>query len=222
VGPADGEAVGKVGDDAVYHASLSPVAYREILTDNGLKVESFVIDDPHCNHQSVLLARKAAPAAARIRPFRDEDVTVLAQILHDAVHRIGARDYSPEQCAAWSPVPPAPAAFLARVRGSHRVFVAVDAGDRPLGFIELESDGHIDCFYCRPDVAGSGVGAALYRHLEEAARADGIGALHVEASEAAKRFFSRQGFSLGPRRDFERNGVAIHNFTMTKRLTEQP
>lgn len=62
VGPSDGEVDGQVGGDTVYHASLSPVEYRETLAANGLKVESFVIDDPDCLGHTVLLARKTAPA----------------------------------------------------------------------------------------------------------------------------------------------------------------
>jgi len=218
VGPAEGEVGGRVGDDAVYHASLSPVAYREILAANGLTVENFVIDDPDCDRHTVLLARKAAPAAARIRLLRDQDVPALVRLFHDAVQEIGSRDYTAEQVAAWSPAPPDPAAFLARVRDGRQVYVAVDADDEPLGFIELEADGRIDCFYCRPDVAGSGVGAALYAHLEDTAVAQGFDALNVEASEAARRFFERRGFALLHRRDFQRRGVALHNYKMAKRL----
>jgi len=102
--------------------------------------------------------------------------------------------------------------------GDHLVYVAVDAGDQPTGFIELQPDGHIDCFYRDPEHAGSGVGAALDDHLEDQARRQGITRLWVEASDAAKRFFLRQGFGVLERREFARNGVTLHNWAMEKHL----
>lgn len=60
VGPSDGEADGHVGDDRVYHASLSFDAYESILAAAGLRVVDFVAEDPACDFHSVLLARRAA------------------------------------------------------------------------------------------------------------------------------------------------------------------
>ena len=154
----------------------------------------------------------------RVRAFEPRDAADWGRIFHDAVHRIGARDYSPEQCAAWSPEPAPAAAVRARAADGRRIWVAVDGQDVAQGFIEMEADGHIDCFYLAPEVAGSGVGAALYAVLEAEARKSGILSLCVEASEAARRFFLRQGFRDEGRRDFERRGVMIHNYAMTKAL----
>ncbi len=58
VGPAAGEVVGRVGDDTVYHASLAPEEYRSILERNDIGVVAFVAEDPECDRQSVLLAKK--------------------------------------------------------------------------------------------------------------------------------------------------------------------
>lgn len=154
----------------------------------------------------------------RVRLYRPRDASALSTIFHDAVHQIGRRDYSAEQLAAWSAAPVPAEKFDARVSDGRTVFVAVDHADRPLGFIELEDNGHIDCFYCSPDYAGTGVGDALYRTLEDAATARGLRGLHVEASEAARRFFLKHAFSDDGRRDFVHNGTAIHNYAMSKRL----
>ena len=56
VGPDDGEALGRVGDGAVYHASLSPAEYAARLDKSGLTVAGFVPEDPACGGHSVLLA----------------------------------------------------------------------------------------------------------------------------------------------------------------------
>lgn len=58
VGPEAGEVGGHVGDDPVYHSSLDPKDYREILASHGVDVTAFVAEDPDCERQTVLLARK--------------------------------------------------------------------------------------------------------------------------------------------------------------------
>lgn len=58
VGPEVGEVGGHVGDDPVYHSSLDPKDYREILASHGVDVTAFVAEDPDCERQTVLLARK--------------------------------------------------------------------------------------------------------------------------------------------------------------------
>lgn len=58
VGPAATEAVGRVGDDPIYHASLSPEEYRDRLADLGLDIIRFVAEDPACDYASVLLSQK--------------------------------------------------------------------------------------------------------------------------------------------------------------------
>ncbi|MFV1591360.1 GNAT family N-acetyltransferase [Phaeobacter sp. JH20_36] len=154
----------------------------------------------------------------QIREFRAEDAAAVAQIFHAAVHGVARQDYTAAQCAAWSPEAAPATVWQSRALDGRVIFVAADGRDQPQGFIELEQDGHIDCFYCHPDVAGTGVGVALYRQLEIRARDLGLKILYVEASEAAKRFFTRQGFSDEGRRDFERRGVMLHNYRMTKSL----
>ena len=153
-----------------------------------------------------------------IRAFRPGDAPALARIFHAAVHRVGGRHYSPEQLKAWAPVVPDPQGFVERAADGRILLVAADEDDRPLAYGDLERNGHIDHLYCRPDVAGTGVASALYDRLEAAAGDGGIGRLHVEASEPARRFFLRKGFILLERREVTWAGVALHNFAMEKRL----
>jgi len=58
VGPTSGEVAGHVGDDAVYHASLSPQEYTQRLDALGLDMLDFVKEDPAAWGRTVLLARK--------------------------------------------------------------------------------------------------------------------------------------------------------------------
>jgi putative acetyltransferase len=166
---------------------------------------------------STLLPQDPTPRIT-VRPFAHRDASALALIFHRSVREVGRRGYTQAQVEAWSPAPVPAEVFLSRVTDGRKVFVAVNGDDTPLGFIELEANGHIDRFYCRPDVVGTGVGSALYGCLERAALDMGLSLLLVEASEVARDFFLRRGFRLIRRQDFERNGIAIHNYVMDKSL----
>lgn len=58
VGPDAGEVQGTVGDEAVYHASLSPADYATCLEANGLRLTGFLAEDPETNRHTVMMARK--------------------------------------------------------------------------------------------------------------------------------------------------------------------
>src|SRR4051794_5021879 len=154
----------------------------------------------------------------KVRPYKPEDAPALVALFHAAVHEVGRLYYSQAQVNAWAPGVPDPDSFRARAADGRTLLVAVDEDDRPLAYGDLEEDGHIDHLFCRPDVAGTGVTAALYEGLEAAARERGIDLVYVEASEPARRFFVRRGFDMVGRRDFEIAGVAIHNFEMEKTI----
>jgi len=56
VGPSEGEVLGTVEGEAVYHASLSIDEYERRFSDAGLTIADFVANDPRCGDHSVLLA----------------------------------------------------------------------------------------------------------------------------------------------------------------------
>tara|TARA_R110002020_G_scaffold25240_3_gene82274 strand:- start:4303 stop:4926 length:624 start_codon:yes stop_codon:yes gene_type:complete len=58
VGPQAGEPIGRVGDDPIYHSSLSPSEYESILAGLGLDILQFAKEDPGCDYHTVLLAQK--------------------------------------------------------------------------------------------------------------------------------------------------------------------
>ena len=62
VGPAAGEVVGRVGDEAVYHASLDPDDYRALFAQHGLQVVHFVTEDATCGGHSIVVAVAGQPA----------------------------------------------------------------------------------------------------------------------------------------------------------------
>ena len=58
IGFKEGEAIGNIGGEAVYHASLSAEVYRELLNDLGMNVIDIVLNDTTCGGASIVLARK--------------------------------------------------------------------------------------------------------------------------------------------------------------------
>lgn len=153
-----------------------------------------------------------------IRPARESDAEAMALVYEQAVRAIGPRDYSEAQIAVWIGQGARAERFRERLSDGRRCWVAVDADDRALAFIDLEADGHIDFLYVAPDLAGMGVAERLLTELEAVARSMNLARLHVEASEAARRFFLKRGYAETARRDFEVDGVAIHNYAMERAL----
>lgn len=153
-----------------------------------------------------------------LRPYREADAASLAIVFERAVRTIASRDYSSAQIAAWIGTESREARFREKMADGRRCWVAVDEDDHVTAFVDLEANGHIDFLFADPDVAGRGVTTALLDVLEQAARKDGVSRLWVEASEPARRFFLKRGYSVVQRRDFEIGGVSIHNYAMELRL----
>jgi putative acetyltransferase len=153
-----------------------------------------------------------------IRRYTSADASAVGDIFRRAIAVIGARDYTPAQVAAWAGPEGTAERLGARLRDGRLALVATDGDDRVLAFGDLEADGHIDFLYAAPEAAGTGVVSVLYDALEAAARERGVVRLYTEASEAARRFFLKKGFTVLHRRDFEVRGVPIHNYAMAKAL----
>ena len=65
VGHEDGEVLGVVEGERVYHSSLDPDEYRERLDTLGFTDIVFVAEDPECDFHSVLLASKPPQSMAQ-------------------------------------------------------------------------------------------------------------------------------------------------------------
>jgi len=154
----------------------------------------------------------------KIRPFQIGDSEALAELFHSSVHQVGSLDYSSAQISVWSPQKPSASQYVEQASDGRIFLVAVDENDQPIGYGDLESSGHIDHLYCHPDFLGTGVGRAIYQQLERLAKEQGISCIYVEASEAARRLFERQGFLMAKRVEQMIDGVQIHNYEMTKNI----
>lgn len=65
-GPRNGEVLGTLCGDPLYHASLDPQEYRDLLEAHGFRVLVYRSEDPDCGRHTVWLAqREASPPGNR-------------------------------------------------------------------------------------------------------------------------------------------------------------
>ena len=152
----------------------------------------------------------------RIRDYAPADALPLIEVFRASVREIARADYSDAQVRAWAPDEIDETRWTA-ARASARTFVAERDGV-PVGFIDLEPDGHIVMLFVHPAEQRRGTAAALLARLEEAAREARIARLHTEASITARGFFERHGFSVLTPQTVEVRGHRFLNYRMAKEL----
>lgn len=152
------------------------------------------------------------------RPYRKEDGPDLLALFRDTIRRVNARDYAPDQIRAWTSDDIQVTTWNARFEGRY-VVIAEEAG-RPVGFAELEPDGHIDRVYVSADHQGQGIGSALLAAVVDEARRLGLDTLVVEASITARPFFGAQGFTVVAPQVVMCRGVEFVNYRMELALPE--
>jgi putative acetyltransferase len=157
----------------------------------------------------------AGVSTIKIRDVRADDAEAIIEIFRSSVRIIARRDYTQDQVLAWAPDD----INIAGWRGyaTRRAFLAEDERG-PVGFADLEADGHVDMMYVHPRCQGKGVASALLSHLELIARGLGIRELYTEASITARLFFERRGFQLVEQQVVSTRGQNFINFRMKKLL----
>ena len=151
-----------------------------------------------------------------VREVEPGDLAQIPRLFYETVRRVNARDYTPEQTAAWAYEVLTPAAWEKRLAGRHTL--VADRQGKVLGFAEWKDDGHVDCFYVHHEHQGEGVGRALLAAVEVGASIAGLQELRTEASVTARPFFERRGFEMVAPQNVIIRGVSLPNFRMRKRL----
>lgn len=152
----------------------------------------------------------------QIRLFQPEDTLQVAQLFHHTVRKINIQDYSVEQIIAWSPDDIYFRDWL-RICSRNFTYVALE-NDKILGFGELESNGHIDCFYVHDRHQRQGIGSQIYQAIEIKARQLGNIRLFTEASITAKPFFLKHGFKIINPQQISCRGQMFTNYLMEKTI----
>jgi len=153
-----------------------------------------------------------------IRLFQKQDSDQIAQLFHATIREVNIRDYSPAQVQAWAPDDLYFTNWTENCT-SNFTYVAEEEG-KIIGFAQLETNGHIDCFFCHKDYQRCGVGTRLYRAIEAKALELKIERLFVEVSITARAFFKSRGFSVIKEQQVTCRGEKLTNFVMEKSLAK--
>jgi putative acetyltransferase len=156
-----------------------------------------------------------APKLA-MRPMLPDDVPLLAEIFRAAIEELTADDYSEAQQEAWASAADDEEAFGAKL-ASELTLVATFGG-AAVGFASLADNTRIEMLYVHPAAAGQGAAAMLCDALEKLAAARGGKELTVDASDSARGFFEKRGFSAQSRNTVSLGGEWLANTTMKKPL----
>lgn len=152
----------------------------------------------------------------KIRNYQIADTQQIVQLFYDTVHKINIRDYTKAQVDAWAPADIDLEIWIKSL-SSKLTFVA-EEGDIIAGFGELETNGHIDRFYCHKEFQRKKVGTQILERLEAKAKDLGINKIFTEASITAKPFFENHKFIVIKKQEVERRGEKFINFAMEKNI----
>jgi putative acetyltransferase len=151
-----------------------------------------------------------------MRPMLPDDVPLLAEIFRAAIAELTADDYSEAQQEAWASAAGDEEEFGAKL-ASELTLVATFGG-AAIGFASLADNTRIDMLYVHPAASGQGAGAMLCDALEKLAAARGSKELTVDASDSARGFFEKHGFTAQSRNTVSLGGEWLANTTMKKPL----
>jgi len=154
-----------------------------------------------------------------MRPMLPTDVPLLAEIFRAAIEELTADDYSETQQEAWAAAADDVEAF--GVKLANGLTLVATYGGAAVGFASLADNRRIDMLYVHPAAAGQGAAAMLCDALEKLAGARGAKDITVDASDAARGFFEKRGYSAQCRNTVSLGGEWLANTTMIKLLTEQ-
>ncbi|WP_414551721.1 GNAT family N-acetyltransferase [Anabaena sp. CCY 0017] len=152
----------------------------------------------------------------KVRRYEIGDTAEIMQLFYETIHEVNIRDYTKPQLDAWTSVNMDVDVWISSLK-SKFTYVAEEE-NKIVGFGELETNGHIDRFYCHKDFQGQGVGTKILEQIVLTAKSLEIPKLFVEASITAKPFFERREFLVVKKQEVERRGQKLINFVMEKLL----
>ena len=151
-----------------------------------------------------------------LRPMLPTDVPLLAEIFRVSIEELTMDDYSEGQQEAWASAADDLEKFGAKLAAE--LTLVATFGGAAVGFASLADNTRIDMLYVHPAAAGQGAGTLLCDALEKLAAARGAKELSVDASDTARGFFDKRGFSPKTRNTITLGGEWVANTTMVKPL----
>ncbi|MEG1138996.1 MAG: GNAT family N-acetyltransferase [Anaerovoracaceae bacterium] len=145
-----------------------------------------------------------------IREYQSSDCKELAELFHNTVHTVNAKDYTKEQLDVWA-TGQVDLKMWNQSLQEHVSIVAVDDGII-VGFGDIDKTGYLDRLYVHTDYQGNGIATAICNQLEQVVEGD----VTTHASITAKPFFEERGYKIVAEQQVERHGIFLTNFVMIK------
>lgn len=146
-----------------------------------------------------------------IKEYKDQHFPAISQLFYDTVHFVNIRDYTVEQCDAWTDksnnLITRRDALLAQ-----KTLVAEIDGEIA-GFGSIDGTGYLDMLYIHKDFGRRGVATALCEDLEK-----GFDVVTAHVSITAKGFFHKRGYFVLNSQCVEINGLTLKNYVMVKNI----
>jgi GNAT superfamily N-acetyltransferase len=195
--------------------------------ESGLPSGAFGTSSGYPMSKSLTLIRlhlSAMPDGLLIREMRPEDARAFLEVHHAAVRDLASKDYSSEVIEAWAPMPITTRhveAVQSNPDGEYRLVAEIDGRLVGIGCIVAEKNELRAC-YVMPSASRKGVGSALLREIELAAREQGSTYLEAESSLTAAPFYSSNGYQVRERGEHVlRNGQRMACIKMRKTIALQ-
>ena len=130
-----------------------------------------------------------------IRPAEPQDADAAVDVLRRSISELCVADHQhdPATLAGWL-ANKTTRNYLDWLTSSRNFCVVAEEHDRLLGVGMLGHKGTIHLLYLRPGAQRRGIGSAIYRAMEQQARAWGLQKLSLESTTAACAFYERMGF----------------------------
>jgi N-acetylglutamate synthase-like GNAT family acetyltransferase len=152
-----------------------------------------------------------------IRLYQRGDIEQVTKLFQDTVSTLGHDDYSETEIRMWAPDT---THFRDWEESCLQKFTLVaEVSNEIIGFAQLNNDGHINAFYCRPDHQGKGIGKKLYQIIEDYALSKGITKIYTEVHTSVRSFFTKLGFESLQKQKVLIQGDIKTNYVVLKELS---
>ncbi|STX81620.1 N-acetyltransferase GCN5 [Legionella busanensis] len=148
-----------------------------------------------------------------IRQYDCNDAQDLVNIYYHTIHNINSKDYSEEQINIWAPSSSLDATGW-KEKWEKIIPIVAQIGTKVVGFVEFESNGHIDCFYVHHEYQGCYIGSSLMKEIFNKANTLKLKQVFAEVNITAKPFFGSKGFKVIKKQNMNIRGVKLINFVM--------
>lgn len=152
----------------------------------------------------------------KIRNYKPNDCTEIAELFYNTVHTINAKDYTENQLNVWA-TGNVDIAIWNKSFLEHNTLIA-EENNVILGFGDMDSNGYLDRLYIHKDYQGKHIASSIVKLLEKQAISQGISTFTTHASITAKPFFEKQGYLVISENTVILNGVILINFIMEKHI----